>query len=91
MENYLGDLRDTVRVPYPGDIIVFSATFEEHIENMRKVLGRVRDHGVKMNPQKCKLFKREVVFLGCVVSGGVTSWTRPVSSQFLQLPSRILF
>lgn len=38
MENCLGDLRDTVCVPYLDDIIIFSATFEDHIENTRKVL-----------------------------------------------------
>ena len=37
MENCLGELRDTVCVPYLDDII-FSTTFEEHIENTRKVL-----------------------------------------------------
>ena len=70
MENCLGDLRDTVRVPYLDDIIVFSATFEEHIKHMRKVLDRLRDHGVKLKSQKCKLFRREVALPGRVFSGG---------------------
>ena len=70
MENYLGDLRDAVCVPYPDDKIVFSATFEEHIEHVNKVLGRLRDHEIKLKPRKCKLFKREVTFLGRVFSGG---------------------
>ena len=68
MENCLGDLRDTVCVAYLDDIIIFSNTFEKHIENTRKVLQRLREHGVKLKPRKCKLFKREVTFLGCVVS-----------------------
>ena len=68
MEDCLGDLGDTVRVPYLDDIIIFSATFEDHIENTRKVLRRVKEYGVKLKPRKCKLFKREVTFLGRIVS-----------------------
>ena len=68
MENCLGDLRDTVRIPYLDDIIIFSASFEEHVEHTRKVLRRLLEHGGKLKPRKCKLFKKEVVFLGRVVS-----------------------
>ena len=68
MENCLGDLRDTICVPYLDDTSILSTTFEEHIENTRKVLGRLREHGVKLKPRKCKLFKREVTFLGRVAS-----------------------
>ena len=68
MENCLGDLRDTVCIPYLDDIIIFSASFEEHVEHTRNVLRRLREHGVKLKPRKCKLFKKEVVFLGRVVS-----------------------
>ena len=55
MENCLGDLRDTVCVPYLDDIIIFRATFEEHIENTRKAFRRLREHGVKLKPRKCNL------------------------------------
>ena len=43
---------------YLDDIIIFSATFQDHIENTPKVLRRLKEHGVKLKPRKCKLFER---------------------------------
>ena len=68
MENCLGDLRDNVCIPYLDDIIVFSSTFEEHLTNLRNVLRCLREYGVKLKLRKCKLFHKEVNFLGRIVS-----------------------
>ena len=68
MEGCLGDLRDKVCIPYLDDIIVFSKSFEEHVEHVRQVLRRLQSHGVKLKPGKSKLFRRQVSFLGRVVS-----------------------
>ena len=58
MESCLGDLRDQVCIPYLDDVIVFSKPFEEHMGHVRQVLQRLKSHGVKLKPGKCKLFHR---------------------------------
>ena len=55
-------------IPYLDDIIDFNGTFEDHNEHLRKVLTNLRQHGAKLKPKRCNLFKREVTFLGRIVS-----------------------
>ena len=68
MEHCLGELRDEIAIPHLDDIIVFSRSFEEHVEHVRTVLRRLRQQGIKLKPAKCKLFRKEVCFLGRIVS-----------------------
>lgn len=55
--------------PYLDDNLVHSSTFEDHLEHVRMVLKRYKQHGVKLTPCKCELFKRNVRFLRKMVSG----------------------
>ena len=49
-------------------MIVYSKTFDGHLENLKTVLERLRENGVKLKPAKCDFFKRQVKFLGRVIS-----------------------
>ena len=63
-----GDLAFKVLLVYLDDVLVFSRDFESHLEKLDLVLGRLREHGLKLKPQKCFLLRSEVKFLGHVVS-----------------------
>jgi hypothetical protein len=57
MEGCLGDLRDQICIPFLDDIIIFSKSFEEHIEHVRLVLQKLQQHNVKLKPGKCKIIQ----------------------------------
>ena len=53
---------------YLDDIIIPGATIPQSIERLTHVLLRLKDAGLKLKPSKCHMFRKEVAFLGHVVS-----------------------
>jgi len=68
MEDTLREVRDECCIPYMDDALVYSGSFEEHLKHLKKVLQLLREKGIKLKPSKCRLFQREVKFLGHLVS-----------------------
>ena len=64
MEMMLNGLLWTKCIIYIDDVIIFSATFEQHKKNMREVLKRMREYKVIAKPKKCKIAREEVMYLG---------------------------
>jgi transposase InsO family protein len=53
---------------YVDDVIIFSKTFEEHLQTTKDVLCRLEAHGMSLKLKKCTFFQSEVDYLGHVVS-----------------------
>jgi len=49
---------------YQDDIIVIGRTLEEHKRNLREVFRRLREANLRLNPEKCQFFKKELLYLG---------------------------
>ena len=63
MLNCLGELNLTYCLIYLDDVIIFSQMEEEHLEQMRVVFDRFPEHGLKLKPSKCEVFKTEINYL----------------------------
>jgi len=88
MESVLrGPTYDTCLV-YLDDVIVIGRALKDELGNLRKVFQSLREAPLKLNSAKCQLFRKEVRYVGHIVSpsGVITdpeklkaekSWPRP--------------
>ena len=88
MERVLAGLQWQTCLVYIDDIVLFSATIDDHLVQLQRVFDRLKDAGLKLKPKKCYLFRRKVKYLGHVVSAdgietdpdkvsAVQNWPRP--------------
>ena len=61
---------DKFVVVFIDDILVYSKNEEDHVEHLRVVLTRLREHQLYAKFSKCEFWLREVPFLGHVLSDG---------------------
>lgn len=52
---------------YIDDVLIASASLEEHQEHLRSVLERFKEHGIVVNPDKCEFGASQLTFLGPLV------------------------
>ena len=68
MESTSFDMQNKFAFPYLDDTLVFSDTFDDHLNRLKKVFQRLREKEIKIKASHCKLFQRQVNYLGRVIS-----------------------
>jgi transposase InsO family protein len=68
MQQCLGNIHLKECVVFLDDILVYSDTFENHLQRLKNVFQRLRDCGLKLKPSKCEFLKTHCQYLGHVVS-----------------------
>ena len=68
MELIMRGLQWKSLIIYLDDLIILSSNFDQHIDRLDTVLGRLGKAGLKLKPSKCALFKSEVAYLGHIVT-----------------------
>ena len=84
-----------VIVVYSDDILIFTKTLEEHQKVICKVVALLQLHNLSLKPEKCKLEKTSVEYLGVVISqdssmmdpakvARVSEWPTPTTKKEVQ-------
>ena len=63
---------------YLDDIIIQGKSFDDHFENLTRVLDRLQKAKLKLKVEKCDFFKTEIAYLGHIIS---TEGLKPQSDK----------
>lgn len=68
---------------YLDDIIIYGTSEEEFLDNLKKVLSRLNQHNITINPEKCKIGLDEVEYVGHVINANGTTFSREKKQEIV--------
>ena len=68
MERCMGEAHLRECLVFLDDIVVFSRNIDDHFARLESVFSRLKHHGLKLKGSKCEFFKKEIKYLGVIVS-----------------------
>lgn len=82
-------------IVYIDDILIYSSTYEEHVQHVRAVLQRLIEHQLYAKAEKCEFHQTTTSFLGYIISQkgvamderkvkAVLDWPQPTTLKELQ-------
>lgn len=54
--------------PYIDDVVVASDNWVTHLHDLSEVLTKIKESGLKLNPEKCSFAKESIIYLGHLIS-----------------------
>ena len=78
---------DRFVVVYLDDIVIYSESLEDHMEHLRKVLSKLREHQLFVKKEKCEFAQQEILFLGHRVNKGMVMMDEGKVQAILDWPS----
>ena len=61
---------ETFAGAYLDDVVVFSPSWEEHLQELGEVFARLTKAGLTLKLQKCQFAENEAHYLGHIIGGG---------------------
>ena len=68
MDQVLTGLQGIELFVYMDDIVIYATSLEEHSRKLKSLLGRLKTAGLALQPEKCYFLKREIAYLGHVIT-----------------------
>ena len=78
---------DSFSAAYLDDVIIFSMSWESHLEHLRAVFQRLREAGLTAKPRKCQFGMQQCSYLGHVVGSGVVKSELPKLQAVVAFPT----
>jgi len=75
---------------YMDDIIIIGNTMEQYIENLEAVLAKLAEHGLTVNPDKCKLGVKSVEYVGHLIDHEGLHFTPEKLAKVIRWPKPVL-
>lgn len=69
MNKVLTGLQGIRCLVYLDDIVIYAKNLSDHQLKLKEVLNSLRKYNLKLQPTKCKFLRKEVVYLGHLISG----------------------
>lgn len=91
MDNTLAGLLGSDCFVYLDDIVVYSQNIQEHLQKLNRIFERISNAKLKLQPEKCNFFKKEIIYLGhkCTAKGCEPDPEKTSAIQNIQKPENI--